>query len=49
MIINVSIEEFKKRWYIADYCEDTYTDGTIYGIIIYEDNNYFVIKLSSKH
>jgi len=47
-MINVPIDEFKEKWYIADYGEETYTDGVNYGIIMYEDNNYVVIKLTAK-
>ena len=44
-MLNVSIKEFKDKWYIAYKGEDTYTNGKLSGKIAYEDNEYVVIKL----
>jgi len=48
MIINVTHNEFKEKWYVAYYGKDTYTNGSLKGIINYEDDNYVVIKLINK-
>ena len=42
-MINVSVEEFARKWYLLK--EDLYTNGTINGIIVYEDDKYIVIKI----
>lgn len=45
MTINIEIDEFKEKWSVADKGEDVYTNGSLYGIIQYEDDNYVVVKL----
>jgi len=42
-MINVSLEDFTRKWYLIK--EDLYTNGTIKGIIVYEDDEYIVIKI----
>lgn len=44
-MINVSVEEFQNKWYLADKGEELYTNGSFQGEIVYEDERYFVIKL----
>ena len=45
MTLNVSLQEFKEKWSVAKEGENVYTNGSLRGIIQYEDDNYIVIKL----
>jgi len=45
MTVNITIKEFKEKWYVANRGEDLYTNGILTGKIIYEDDHYIVIKL----
>jgi len=47
MKINVDIELFKEKWYLADRGEDVFTDGNLKGKIFYEDDHYVVIELKN--
>jgi len=42
-MINVSVEDFTRKWYLLE--EDLYTNGTIKGVIVYENKEYVVIKI----
>ena len=48
MTVNIPINEFEEKWYLADRGEDVYTNGKLYGKIQYEDERYIVIKLVGK-
>jgi hypothetical protein len=45
-MINVPVDEFKAKWYVKDYGEDVYTNGSLNGTIQYEDDTYVVLKLT---
>ena len=45
MTLNVSIKEFKEKWYVVHEGEEIYTDGSTSGTIAYENDTYIVIKL----
>jgi preprotein translocase subunit YajC len=45
-MVNVPIDEFKEKWYLKDYGEEIYTNGSLQGTINYEDDNFIVIKLT---
>jgi len=44
-MLNVSVKEFKEKWTPAHRGEDIYTNGKLSGKVVYEDNEYVVIKL----
>jgi hypothetical protein len=43
MTLNVPIDEFHDKW--SHEGDNIYTDGTLFGELVYEDDNYFVLKL----
>jgi len=45
MKINISSREFLEKWYLKNDDSEIYTNGSLSGIIIYEDQEYMVIEL----
>jgi len=45
MKLNVPLAEFKEKWYCAERGEEVYTNGTLKGTIVWEDDVFMVIKL----
>jgi len=43
MTLNVTIEEFQDKW--ENVKDNLYSRNGLVGYIIYEDENYFVIKI----
>ena len=47
MKLNVIIEEFLSKWYLKyDNDSETFTNGDLVGVIVYEDHEYIVVQLS---